>query len=59
MMILMREDWNLRHWHDWLVEEMHLHIGRDWQWAWHNDRWGIEFFDPRNETAVRLKANVQ
>ena len=59
MMILMRDDWNLRQWHDWLLQEMDLYIGRDWQWAWQNDRWAIEFRDPRNETAVRLKANLQ
>lgn len=58
-MILMREDWNLRQWHDWLVEEMDLHIGQDWHWAWHDDRWAIEFVDPRMETAVRLKAEIQ
>lgn len=58
MMILMREDWNLRQWHDFLLEEMDLQIGRDWHWTWEDNNWGIEFVNPVVETAVRLKANI-
>lgn len=58
-MILMREDWNLRQWCDWLEEEMDLHIGRDYRWCWRDNRWAIEFMDPRVETAVLLKAQIR
>ena len=57
-MIIMRQDWNLRSWYDWL-EDQDLQIGRDWCWAWKDDCWAIEFRDPRNETAVRLKATIE
>lgn len=58
MMILMREDWNLKQWHDFLDEEMDLQIGKDWHWAWQDNNWAIEFSNPVVETAVRLKANI-
>lgn len=54
-MILMREDWNLRNWYDWLETEMDLKSGRDYRWAWVNNRWAIDFVDPKMETAVLLK----
>jgi len=49
------ENGNIRQWYDFLVEECGLKIGQDWKWAWRNDRCHVEFMDPRNETAVRLK----
>lgn len=58
-MIILRNDWNLRQWHDWLEEEMDLHVGQDYRWAWQDNHWAIEFLDDRTETAVRLKARLQ
>lgn len=54
-MLPLEEFWNLREWHDWLREEMGLVIGQDYRWAWHNNRWAIEFVDSRQETVVRLR----
>jgi len=50
-------DWNLRQWHDWLLEEFGLKIGQDYQWAWHQNHWAIEFRDDRQEILVQLKYN--
>lgn len=57
-MIVLREDWNLRSWHDWL-EDQNLHIGRDWSWAWQDNCWAIDFHDPQIEVMVRLKAQIE
>jgi len=56
-MLLLRRDWNFRQWHDWLLEEMDLQIGRDYRWAWKDGNWAIEFTDPKTEMMVRLKAD--
>jgi hypothetical protein len=58
-MLILQHDWNLRQWHDWLLAEMDLEIGRDYRWAWYNNHWAIEFIEPRTETAVRLKADIR
>lgn len=57
-MIILRDDWNLRQWHDWLEKEMHLRIGEHYRWAWSDNHWAIEFTDPKLETAVRLKVRM-
>ena len=61
MMIVMRDDWNLRQWHDFLLHHMDLRIGKDYNWAWDSDRnrWAIEFFDEQVETLVRLKTTPE
>lgn len=54
-MLSLPENASIKLWYDFLVEECGLDIGRDWHWAWHDNRWAVEFSDLRNETAVRLK----
>ena len=54
-MLPLDEIWNLREWHDWLLQECGMAVGRDYRWAWANNRWAIEFTEPRDETLVRLK----
>lgn len=54
-MISLEENASIKLWYDFLVEECGLDIGRDWHWAWYNNRWAVEFTDPKYETKVRLK----
>lgn len=56
-MKIVREDWNLRQWYEWL-QGMGLEVGRDYKWAWLDNNWAIEFHDQRVETMIRLKAKV-
>jgi hypothetical protein len=58
-MLILRNEWNMRQWYDWLREEMDLEIGRDYRWAWAENHWAIEFLDPRVETMVRLKVDIR
>jgi hypothetical protein len=55
-MLLLRQDWNLSQWYDFLTEECALRIGEDYQWGWQNGNWAIKFTDPKIELMVRLKA---
>lgn len=57
VMKIVREDWNLRQWYDWLAS-MGLEVGRDYKWAWLDNNWAIEFHDQRVETMIRLKARL-
>ena len=55
-MIELRGDWNIREWYDWLGSQG-LEIGKDFQWAWRNDNWAIEFLDDKQEIMVLLKSH--
>ena len=56
-MLLLRRDWNLRRWFDFLTDECGLQINQDFRWGWQDGNWAIEFTDPKTEMMVRLKAD--
>ena len=56
-MMELGEEADINAWYHFLAEECGLKIGRDWRWAWSNNAWAIEFWDPKVETMIRLKMN--
>jgi hypothetical protein len=52
------EIYNLREWCDWLELELGLKLGKDFKWAWVNNKWAIWFSDPKVELLVTLKRGM-
>lgn len=43
--------------YDFMTNQCHLQQGLDWRWAWIENCWAVEVFDPRHELAVALQLN--